>query len=109
MTDIDTNLTLEPPDPAYVSIVAAFLRGAIQIVAGMGFLAGAYTDSQIMMAATALVALVTLGWSAYQKLQAAKRRHDAAVQSALRSAAATQAAGTPVAIAVVAPPKMTTP
>ena len=102
MSEVD--LLPSTPNPNYVAIVAAAVRGLIQFLSGLGFLGGVYSDSQITMAATAIVFVGTLIWSTWQKLQAEKKRHDAAVESACQSAAASAAAGAPVAIAVAPPP-----
>lgn len=102
------NLDLLPkaPNAAYVQIVAALIRGFIQIVSGLGFGWGVFVSGdQITMAATALVMLGTLLWSAWQKLQAERHKQHAAVASALKSAQATAAAGEPVAIPVLDPKK----
>ena len=98
MSDVD--LVPSTPDPTYVAIVAAAIRGAVQFLTGIGFLGAAYTDSQIMMAATSAVLLGTLAWSAYQKLRQAKKSHDSSMESAKRSAVASADAGTPIAITV---------
>lgn len=97
-----SNIDLLPstPNPNYVAIVASFLRGLIQLASGAGFLAGAYADSQVLMVATLLVAVGTLVWSFYQKLQAEKKNHDASIASARLSAEASARAGEPIAIAV---------
>lgn len=100
MSNVD--LLTSTPNPNYVSLVAAFIRWGIQIGAGAGFLASANADSQITMIAAALVSVATLCWSLWQKLQAEKKKHDAAVQSARQSAEASAAAGAPVPIAVIA-------
>lgn len=77
-----TDILDSTPNPSYVPIAAAFIRGAIQIGSGMGFLVGAYSDSQITMAATGLVAFGTLCWSAYQKIRAQRALHIAAANPA---------------------------
>jgi hypothetical protein len=104
MSDETINLLPDAPNQAYVAIAAAFVRGLIQIASGVGMGWGAFVSGeQITMIAWGIVMLGTLIWSAYQKLQSARRRERAAIVSAVRSAEATQAAGTPVAIAVTNP------
>lgn len=104
MSTDNINLLPEAPNQAYVAIAAAFVRGLLQIASGLGFAWSlGVTGDQVMMAATALVMLGTLLWSAWQKIQSARRREQAAIVSAVRSAEATQQAGTPVAIAVLNP------
>jgi hypothetical protein len=104
MSSDNLNLLPDSPNQAYVAIAAAFVRGLLQIASGLGFAWSlGVTGDQVMMAASALVMLGTLVWSALQKLQSARRRENAAMVSAVRSAEATQAAGTPVAIAVTNP------
>lgn len=104
MTDID--LTVHPPNPTYVSIVAAVIRGVLQIASGLGFAWGAFVSGdQVMMIATAAVMVGTLLWSAYQKIQAMRQKERAAIASAVTSAEATVSAGQPVAIAITNPRK----
>lgn len=102
----DSDITVRPPDPTYVSIAAGVIRGVLQIVSGLGFGWAAFvTDDKVTMLATATVMVLTLFWSAYQKVRAVRRRRVAAEESASRSAAASAQAGEPVAI-VVTNPKM---
>ncbi|MGD9613862.1 MAG: hypothetical protein AB7H90_01545 [Alphaproteobacteria bacterium] len=104
MSSDDLNLIPKTPDPTYISIAAAVVRGLLQIASGLGFAwALGVTGDQVMMIATALVMLGTLTWSAYQKIQAVRRTRQAAIASAVKSAEATAAAGTPVAIPVLGP------
>lgn len=99
----DPGLLPAAPNATYLSIVAAVIRGLLQIASGLGFgWALAVTGDQVTMVATALVMLGTLLWSAYQKIQAVKRTRDAAALSAHLSADASARAGEPVPIAVVA-------
>jgi hypothetical protein len=103
MSTDDANFS--PPDPVYVSIVAGFIRTIVAAGAGFGFgWALGVTGEQIAMIATMLVLVITAGWSAYQKVQAHRKRAAAAVASAVQSAEATMQAGQPVAV-VVANPK----
>lgn len=70
-------------DPDYVQIATALIRGLLQIASGFGFTwALTVSGSQITMAATAAVMLATLVWAAWQKVQAARAKHEAAVTSA---------------------------
>src|SRR5678815_1975619 len=104
MTDID--IAVHPPDPTYLSIVAAVIRGVLQIASGLGFgWATFVTGDQVTMIATATVMVLTLFWSAWQKVRAVRRRQVAAEESAALSAVASAQAGEPVEI-VVANPKM---
>ncbi len=100
MTD-NNNFLPAVPDPGYVAIALGLVRGLLQIAAGCGFTwAVAVTGDQMAMAASALVMLATLLWSAWQKIKATRRVRQAAVESATRTAAAS-AYGGPVPVAVV--------
>lgn len=102
MSDLD--IAVRPPDPTYVHIVASVIRGLLQIASGLGFAWGAWvTGDQAFMIASAIVMTATMIWSAYQKIIAVRRLHQAALSSAVVSADATNAAGKPVVIAVTDP------
>lgn len=104
--DDDGNLSITPPDPVYVSIAAGLLRTLLAAAAGVGLgWAAGVTGEQITMLATMITIVVTALWSAYQKIRAHRKRADAAITSAKRSAEATTRAGQPVAIAVIDPKK----
>lgn len=104
MSSDNLNLLPEAPNQAYVAIAAAVVRGLLQIASGVGLGWGAFVSGdQITMIAWGIVMLATLLWSAWQKIRAVRKRELAAVESAVRSAQATQKAGEPVAIAVVDP------
>jgi hypothetical protein len=104
---IDENdLLSSVPDPTYIKLIAALVRGLLQIASGLGFgWALAVTGDQVMMVATAIVMLGTLIWSFWQKFQEIKHRKQAAVASAVQSANATAKAGEPVAVVVTNPKK----
>lgn len=101
MTEI-SNLLPTVPDPTYVAIVAGTIRGFLQLAAGLGLGVGAYTDSQIMIAAGLIVGVSTLVWSGYQKMQAAKQNRDSSRLSAKFSAQESARAGEPVPVIVTA-------
>ncbi len=87
----------------YLPILAAIIRGLIQIASGFGFTwALTVSGDQITMLTTAAAMLVTLGWSAWQKIAAVKAARTAEVAAAKASAAATLATGkaTPVTVAI---------
>lgn len=71
------------PDPTYVAIVLAVVRGVIQIATGFGFTwALTVSGDQMTMIATAIVMLATLIWSAWQKFSDARAGHANSVASA---------------------------
>ena len=85
----DPTVIPSTPDPGYTQIVLGLVRGVLQILSGFGFTwALTVSGSQQTMIATGLVMLGTLGWSAWQKIAAARKAHVGSVQSA--------AAGAPV-------------
>lgn len=92
----DAELVPSTPNPSYVAIAAGVIRGLLQIASGVGF-AWALTvnASQIQMAATALVMLLTLVWSVWQKIAQARAQHAAAVASASKRKAVVPAANPP--------------
>lgn len=93
----DDKLTIASWIEPYLPIIAAVVRGLVQIASGLGF-AWALTvnGSQIQMAASAIAMLLTLGWSSWQKVQAVKAARIAEVAAARASAAA----GKPVTVVV---------
>lgn len=103
---VDDNIDLvpTPPNPTYVSIISALIRGVLQIAAGVGFGWGAFVSGeQITMISAALVMIATLAWSAYQKIQAVRKREHAAIASAVQSAKVSAAAGEPVPVVITHP------
>jgi tetrahydromethanopterin S-methyltransferase subunit D len=79
----DDDFIPSTPDPNYVAIATAVIRGILQIAAGFGFTwALTVTGSQVMMIATGVVMLMTLAWSVWQKISQARAVHIAAVASA---------------------------
>ena len=77
------------PDPSYVQIALALVRGVVQIASGFGFTwALTVSGSQETMIATGLVMIGTLAWSTWQKIAEAKAAHAGSVLSA--------ASGTPL-------------
>lgn len=99
--------TLVPstPDPSIVAIVSGLVRELLALASAFGFTwALTVSGSQIMMISTALVAIGTAGWTVAQKIIAARREHEIAIESAAASAQATMMAGQPVVVAVQPPP-----
>lgn len=79
----DRELVGSTPYPSYVQIVAGLVRGILQLASGFGFTwALTVSGDQATMIATAIVGVVTLGWSAWQKFSAARQLHMAALASA---------------------------
>src|ERR1044072_4696926 len=96
-----TDLLPKAPDPAYVQVIAAVIRGLIQVSSGIGFAWGAtLSDGQVVMYASAIVMIATLIWSAYQKIRALRHSRQSAMASAIRSSQATMQSGEPTPIAV---------
>ncbi len=88
---------------AYVPILAGLFRTVLAAAGASGFTwAAAVTGSQIDMVASAVMMLFAAGWSAWQKIGALRKAHEAATSSAIASSQATMAQGMPVAV-VVAP------
>ena len=97
------DLTIAELLKPYLPIVGAVFRGLIQIAAGFGFTwALTVTADQVTMAVLGAAMLVTLLWSAWQKIAAVKAARLAEVAAAKASAKATLAAGktTPVTVTV---------
>jgi len=96
-----TELSPKPPNPAYVTLLAALIRGSLQILSGIGLGWGAFVSGdQITMAAWATVSLLTFSWTIWQKFQAARRNDKTSVASAVVSAVATDEAKKPTPIVV---------
>jgi hypothetical protein len=115
MTVDPYQLPLPPPLPAptTVAIWAGQIRAILPLLGGIG-LGGAsvanLTDAQINGYVTAVLTLVGIAswagtaiWSRYDERQQARVARQVAVASAVASAHATQAAGTPVAVTVAVP------
>lgn len=90
----------EAAKSSYLPIVAAVIRGLLQIGSMFGFTwALTVTADQTTMAATAAVMLATLLWSAWQKIAAIRTARNAAVAAAVASVAM----GRPVVVTVTPP------
>lgn len=97
-----------PPVPdswsVYVPILAGFARAVLAALGGVGFTwALAVNADQVQMGVSAAMMLAAAGWSAWQKIAAIRKAHQAAERSAVASSQATMDQGVPVA--VVVPPK----
>lgn len=102
MTDLD--ITVTPPDPAYISIAAGVIRGLLQIASGLGFgWATFVTGDHITMIATAAVMTLTLLWSAWQKIRVVQKRLHTAQISAFQLSDVSDKARQAVAAAVAEP------
>ncbi len=82
------------PDKAYVSIIMGSLRTLMAGLSALGIGVGAWSDEKLLLVASVLVFVGTWAWSVYQKIMAAKRKHDALVATAQVSAKE----GTPVVV-----------
>ena len=102
---MSTDMTIAEWLRPYLPILAAVVRGLIQLAAGAGFTwALTVTADQITMAVSAAAMLATLLWSAWQKISAVRAARRAEVAAAKASADATMKAGTamPVTVKVTA-------
>lgn len=89
---------------SYVPILAGLLRTTLAAAGAAGVTwATGVTGNQVDMAAGIMLMLFAAGWSAWQKIGALRKAHEAATSSAVASSQATMAQGMPVA--VVVPPK----
>jgi hypothetical protein len=89
----------EDPWAVYVPIITGLLRTVMAAMGGDWALSA--NSSQVQSVAGAIVVLLAAGWSAWHKIDAARKSHASSVESATQSAAATIQQGRPVA--VVAP------
>lgn len=87
--------------PSLQSLIFTLLRTALAALGAIGLYHGAVVpDATLYMLAGLLVELGTAAWGIWDKVQAARRVHHAAVASASASATATQATGVPAQIAI---------
>jgi hypothetical protein len=69
-----SNLEPSTPDPALVTLVMALIRSILQLFSGIGIGVGlVLSDAQLMLISGAIITIVTLTWSIYQKIAAARR------------------------------------
>jgi hypothetical protein len=100
------DLTIADSIKPYLPIITGVLRGLLQIASGFGFTwALAVTGDQITMAVSAAAMLVTLLWSAWQKITAIRDARIKEVAAAKASAQATMAAGKPTPVTVTVTPE----
>jgi hypothetical protein len=100
---MEDKLTIAEWIKPYLPIIGGLVRGVIQISSGLGFTwALTVSGDQIQMAVTAGAMLITLGWSAWQKIVAIRDSRIKEVAAAKASAQATLATGvvTPVTVKV---------
>lgn len=84
----DDNWIATSAKSPYLPIVAGLFRGVVGIASSFGFTwALTVTGDQATMAATAVVALAMLGWSAWQKIASIRAARRAEVGAAKASAA----------------------
>lgn len=92
---------------AYVPILAGLGRGLLSALGGIGC-TWAYTvnASEIQMGVSAALIVVSLIWTAVQKIQALRASHDSSVASANASAQRTATLGvaTPIVVETKATP-----
>jgi hypothetical protein len=73
------------PTPDITALVGGAVRAVLALLAGMGLISAGsplLVDSTVQLIASALVAVGTLAWSLWVKVQAARRLHASVVQSA---------------------------
>lgn len=78
-----TDTVPSTPSPATVVLVASLIRDALKLAAGAGLAVGVYSDSTVTMVASALVGGASVAWALWQKFEAARAAHSAAVASAV--------------------------
>jgi hypothetical protein len=77
---------LPTPDPIIVAAVAGILRHILTLLSGFGLAIGTYSDSTLMVIASAIVGIVVAGWSLWQKIQARRVSRESSIASATLSA-----------------------
>lgn len=77
-----TDFEPSSPDPQTTVLVAALIRHVISFLSGLGLIHGVYSDSVIQTISGALVGIIMIGWSLWQKYQAARHDHEGSVKSA---------------------------
>jgi hypothetical protein len=72
------------PSPTITALVFSLLRSILMLAAALGIYHGATVDDgTLMLISGGIVAVATAAWSLYDKLQAARKQHAAALASAL--------------------------
>ena len=79
---VDSGLADSTPDPQVVTLVTALLRHLLTIASTVGVYHGVISDSALYTISGAVVASAMVGWSLYQKIQAARKDHASSVASA---------------------------
>lgn len=84
MTDSTVTTVPSTPNPSLQAIVYSLLRSILMLMGALGIGVGAnISDGTLMVVAGAIVAVGTAAWSLYDKVQAARKTHAAAVRSAV--------------------------
>ena len=77
-----TDQTTIVSNPGYTAVAFALVRGVIQIASGFGFTwALTVSADQTTMIASGLAMLATIGWSAWEKIAAARKMAALAARS----------------------------